>query len=127
MTKAQQRAFNQKRSKELSKSMRDSLAETRRSNKRINDMLKQVKTYRAPSSHVGLRDFMIQQLETSLSSVDYYLKELAKEVVTDHYCVALESARSDIEYHTKEYLEEVKRTEERNLWIKQLFDSLPSA
>jgi hypothetical protein len=82
--------------------------------------------------HKKFKDFMVQQLTDSISSsssgLNYYKEEqqkLSTRTPLEHFNIELDKARRDVSYHKKEWDEEVKRTEERNKWIKSLRDSLP--
>jgi hypothetical protein len=96
-------------------------------NARLSAMEQQVSLWHPPSSdHNGLKTFMLQQLDISkhdLAWHDVYAK-VEKTNPNDWLSERLKNVRHDIEYYSKEYEEECKKTEKRNLWIKQLRDSL---
>ena len=97
--------------------------------KKYKAMLRQVKAWQPPSTeHIEFKNFMISQIEQSIRfdcSNSYYIdnppqlltgrKWLEKNIAT---------ALKDIDYHTNEYIKEVERANNRNLWLKQLRESL---
>ncbi len=92
-------------------------------------MLEQVKAWQPPTpEHQGLKDFMIQQISTSIEhDCDIkWLKSLKPKKMTDADWISkqIESAKSYLEYHTKENKEEIERARERTAWIKALRKSL---
>ncbi len=97
---------------------------------RYLDMLVKVKEWQPPTpDHVNLKEFCIKQLEESLkwdcgSLEDYNPENVVKDTPEEQLNKQIESCLWEIEYHAKQWDEEVKRTNERNLWIKQLKESL---
>jgi hypothetical protein len=94
-------------------------------------MLKQVHAWSPPSpEHVGLKDFMIEQIESSIKHdlmKDYYEKRLCEIKCSSGAQwkkTMIESKVRDIEYYAKEHEEEKSRVESRNSWIKALRKSL---
>jgi hypothetical protein len=91
-------------------------------------MLKEAKDWTPPTAdHIGLKDFMIEQIESSIKwdcntsydtppekeSIDEFLKERRKDI------------QRDIVYHEEEYAKEVAKAKERTDWIVKLKQSLP--
>lgn len=115
----------------------DYLAEVERYEKRIADstelrnkynaMLAQVVQWDAPTvDHLKLKDFMIEQLRSSIDfdcSTDYYTKP---EPLVGSVWLAqrITKARESVAYHERENAQEIERTNSRNAWIKALRDSL---
>jgi hypothetical protein len=115
----------------------DYLAEVDRHEKRIteatelrnkyNAMLAQVVQWQPPTAdHVKYKEFMIEQLRSSIDfdcNTDYYTKP---ERLTGSEWLAqrITKARESVAYHEREHAQEVERTENRNGWIKALRDSL---
>lgn len=109
------------------------LVETATSKARYTSMLHNVRAWTPPTSdHQGLKDFMIEQLESSLehdcSNMErYYAKQLDELTILnavewrDDW---LESLNKDLVYYTKEHEDEIKRTSDRTQWIKDLRESL---
>jgi hypothetical protein len=92
-------------------------------------MLKQVRAWQPPSSdHIEFKNFMIQQIETSIKydcNTECYTQYAPKHLSGKEWLTAkIADAQKDIDYHTKEYKEEIERTNGRNLWVKQLRNSL---
>lgn len=109
--------------------------------KRYDKMLVKVYNYTPPSpDHKNFKQFMIEQLKDSIKfdcGGDYYEENLEREIKEYDSLVnsdlaflqqkKKELAKSflrDIEYYTKKRDEEIKRTNERNRWITQLYNSL---
>ncbi len=98
---------------------------------RMNAMLAKVVQWGSPSSdHDGLKKFMLEQLRSTIDfdgDGSFYEKELLnlrQLSAIEYKHKQITKALKDIEYHHKEHVEEVTRTENRNIWIKQLRDSL---
>lgn len=95
---------------------------------KYNDMLIKVKNWQPPTSdHFGLKDFMIQQITSSMDfdcGTTYYEKPI--ELLTGEQWLLnkKQSLFNDIDYHTKEHQKEVDRVAQRNQWIKQLRESI---
>lgn len=90
-------------------------------------MLARVKAWMPPSeNHVNFKNFMIQQIEESIKfdcsnhTLDFKEKLSWEEWKRKQ----INRINHNIDYHEKEYAKEVERTNERNLWIKQLRNSL---
>lgn len=97
---------------------------------RLEEMEKLVLAWEVPTpDHQGLKDFMLQQLNTSKTGMsDWASKTLAEaqeKSEIEYYQDALKSAKCDIEYHTKKHDEEVERTNKRNQWLADLRESVP--
>lgn len=94
---------------------------------RYENMIAEVNKWEAPADHNNLKKFCLEQLEYSLKcdvSESYYDEEIAKESTDEWLNRNIERCERDIKYYTDEWIKEVKRVEERNLWIKQLRDSI---
>jgi len=96
--------------------------------KRYDNMLEQVEKWKEPSQeHIKFKVFMTNQLKDSIKgdcSSYYEDLEVKKEDCNTYYNRNLEHIEEDIEYYSKQWARELKITKERNLWIKQLRDSL---
>ncbi|MFA5299265.1 MAG: hypothetical protein WC389_13835 [Lutibacter sp.] len=97
--------------------------------RKYNDMILKVEAWQPPTpDHVGLKDFMLQQLRESIrfdNMCDYYsdnppIKLSGKEWLDREK----QRARKDFIYHNDEQIKENNRTNDRNKWIKDLRDSL---
>jgi len=84
--------------------------------------------------HVGLKDFMIEQIEKTIDfdcKTDYNEREL-KEVESELNSLdakiirvaLLAKANKDFAYHTKEYKADLKRCADSNKWVSDLMNSL---
>jgi len=99
--------------------------------KRYQKMLKKVKNWEQPSAdHKGLKDFMIEQLESSIAydcDGDYYEREeklLEKLTFDEWYEQKKNEVNRSLEYFAAENKKEVERAAERNKWILALYESL---
>ena len=98
--------------------------------KQYKAMLEEAKAWQPPSAeHVGLRNFMIQQIEDSAKfddMGDYYEKQqpvkLSGLVWREKKCA---EASENIGYHAAEYVKECERVAGGNQWMRQLRGSLP--
>jgi len=95
---------------------------------KYEDMLEQVKTWTPPTSdHTELKSFMIQQITDSIRhdcsvSPEFYPRiSLSPE---EYRLKRIKELGKDIKYYSEEYERELERTKSRNLWIKQLRESL---
>jgi hypothetical protein len=94
---------------------------------RLNNTLREVEAWNPPTEeHKELKSYAIDQLK---QTIEYdcstkYLSEPVKLDPIEWFNEKIERCKKDIEYHTKEWNEEVKRTNNRNKWVKQLRDSL---
>lgn len=93
---------------------------------RYDNMLHWVRKWKPPTpDHKGLKDFMVDQLESSIKfdcEHDFRLKP--PESVETWYGSQVASATRDIEYHKNAMAEETKRCKERSEWVKSLRESL---
>ena len=92
-------------------------------------ILEEVKNWNIPTEeHRGLKDFAIQQLEDSMKwdcDVKYYTEQIIKRKSVEKYKKErIERLKENIKYYTEKNQEEIDRVKERNLWVKQLRDSL---
>lgn len=88
-------------------------------------MLSKVKSWIPPSSeHEGLKNFMIEQIESSIK-FDCYEPDVPTLPTPEEWANAkLQSIAWNIDYHTKENSKEIERVASRNKWIKQLKESI---
>lgn len=116
-----------KQAKEI-KRHQDWLAREKAENARLVEMDAQVRAWEPPTSnHKGLKEFMLEQIDTSLNATGYIEESLERhQALTPlkYYEEALDRARSDIEYHMKADAEERARVDGRNQWVAQLRASL---
>jgi hypothetical protein len=96
---------------------------------RYEAMIAQVQAWDPPSQdHVEMKSFMLKQLRDSIDfdcSSDYDDRPVKRDSKKWH---AQESKRlrESIAYHVKSHAEEVERTRGRNVWVRQLRESLKS-
>ena len=107
--------------------------ELAKNKKRIADykaMLVNVKNWQPPTKeHFRFKEFMIEQLESSLyaDSYEYYERELKKlkRMTYKDYCDILkQDADCAVKSYTEEIEKEKARTEKTNKWLTDLFKSL---
>lgn len=96
-------------------------------------MLAQVEAWEPPTSdHQGLKEFMVQQLTSSIGGArvdmpSYWEERLEKEIAKSpkqYVTEEIAELHRTIARSVEEYAKEVERTESRNLWLKQLRESL---
>jgi len=92
-------------------------------------VLEEVKAWEVPSDeHIKLKEFAVNQIEESIKwdcNTSYYTDhEIKMEDVHEYRERQIKRFEEDIIYYTKGNKEELDRINERNLWIKQLRDSL---
>ncbi len=94
-------------------------------------MLKQAKSYKAPSKeHEDYKKFMVEQIETSLDfdcHSNYHQSEIdALQLLSGLHWrnKEIEKAKANIAYHTKGNNAEIERTNGRTQWVRLLKQSL---
>jgi len=97
--------------------------------KQYEAMLEKVKAWTPPSSnHQGLKDFMIEQITSSIGfdCNNKYYEENKPVLLTAEQWKAeqIRSLAWDIDYNTKEDQKEKERTKSRTEWVRMLRDSL---
>lgn len=95
---------------------------------RYNAMLAKVKAWVPPTpDHNELKTFMIEQLQSSMYfdvMDDGFYGDPVKSDGAKWLADRIESAECGIKYHAKKYDEEIERTNSRNKWISDLYNSL---
>jgi hypothetical protein len=95
--------------------------------KRYRDMLAKVEEWEPPTpDHVNLKAFMREQLTGSLDFDNFTLPAPKRLNGAAWKAQELARCRRDIAYHEKADREERERTAERNRWIQQLYEGLPT-
>ena len=115
---------------EAEKAFREkSRADDAKSRARYSLMLQRVRAWEPPSEeHAGLKEFMIEQLESSIkfdcheNSAHNRPPDPAKYTPEAWFLRAVEGAERSVLYHTKHNAEEIERTNGRREWIQALFD-----
>ena len=114
------------------------LAEIKKRNEENNDlmfkykeMLKKVDAWTPPTKdHRNLKSFMIEQLQSSMDFdcltdiYDEQERELTELTGEEWKRKTTSELISSMDYHQKHMNEEIKRTKERNEWVKALKNSL---
>uniref|UniRef100_A0A6H1Z8N4 Uncharacterized protein n=1 Tax=viral metagenome TaxID=1070528 RepID=A0A6H1Z8N4_9ZZZZ len=97
---------------------------------KYTNMLRMVKVWQPPTEdHIGLKDFMIEQIESSIKfdcDTSYYLEKhpiwLSGRQWKEQRLAEL---YRNLDSYLVENIKEINRTEARNIWLKQLRESLP--
>jgi hypothetical protein len=94
--------------------------------KKYDDMYAQVLAWAVPIEYTKLKEFMLQQIDTSRDDDKYILAREPKLAEPDEWLAAkVRSIRWNIEYHTKELADEKRRNGGRVDWINGLVAALP--
>ena len=92
------------------------------------EMLAKVRAWKPPTTdHEGLKEFMIEQIESSIDfdcNEKYWNKKSVRQAGAEWLSAKIEKAKRDIAYHTEEYEKECKRAKERTEWVSALRKSL---
>ena len=94
---------------------------------KYNVMLGKVEAWKPPSvDHVRFKQFMIEQIATSIDFDCGYCYNNVHEKLTGEEWLAQEEAklRKDITYYEAENAKEIEQIEGSNRWIKELRDNL---
>lgn len=92
---------------------------------KYDEMILKVKNWTPPTSeHEGLKEFMMQQINISYSDAEPYLQK--EELISGENWkdINLKRAINSLERHKKSNTEEIERTDGRNKWIDDLYNSL---
>jgi hypothetical protein len=94
---------------------------------RYRDMLAMVRGWVAPSSeHTKLREFMIEQLESSIEFDCRYQMPLPTRIAGAEYREQrIAELQRDVTHYQEEYGKELERTRQRNEWLRALRESVP--
>lgn len=107
---------------------RESLKKRNAENQRLNDMMADVSRWLPPTpEHKEFKEFMLEQLKTSLNSTTYSTENLAKAEAKsplEYYNEALSVAKRSIEYHAQHNLKEIELAWGRTEWVRHLRESL---
>jgi len=105
-----------------------SLADMRETRSKYKDMLAEAERYESPSeNHVEFKRFMISQIVKSIEwdCSESYMGDAPVKLSGEQWLEArIAKLDWDLNYHEKGHAEELDRVNERNLWIKQLRESL---
>jgi len=102
-----------------------SAAENRAQRAMYERLLAKVQVWVAPTeSHVGLKDFMIQQLQTTIEHDCYEPTPPKLQTAKEWLAESLKSARWSVDYHRKGWADDQARAAERTAWIRDLRKSL---
>lgn len=96
---------------------------------RYEAMLEQARAWEPPTAeHQGLKDFMVEQLESSIkfdcADIDRWYPEPQRKTGAEHKAAMIARAERDIEYHTEQIAKEAERAQDRTAWVRALRDSL---
>lgn len=92
---------------------------------RYETMLSQVQAWQPPSpDHNGLKDFMIEQLQTSIDADCSTTEVPVRPLPGEWWQQAVERAAMACASSAKNLEEEIVRTNSRNVWLRKLRESL---
>lgn len=87
-------------------------------------MLEKAEHWQPPTGeHQGLKDFMIQQITSSIQ-FDCHKYSFQQLTPNEWYAKEIESAEWNVNYHTKEKAAEEVRCEQRSKWVQELKASI---
>lgn len=93
---------------------------------RYNAMLAEVVQWKPPTSeHVGLKDFMVEQLRSSIDFDDHEPEAPAHLSGPAWRAMEIGIVRGNVKYYEKSLREERERVRGANQWIDALYESLP--
>ena len=103
--------------------------EMRQMKRNYDTMLKKVKKWNPPTiEHVNLKNFMIQQIEMSISYDIHDYSSLYSDIITEspeeYYETRLRELNDEYQRVKSKYEAELRKVEESNRWIDQLHKSL---
>lgn len=102
----------------------ESNANNRKALENYQAMLDKVRAWTPPTDdHHGLKRFMIEQLESSISYDSFEYDSPTRMDPIKWHQERIDNCNELIDYHTKNYREEVVRVKERNQWIRDLVNS----
>lgn len=109
--------------------VRESIEKTRRTIAAYKDMLYKVVQWEPPTpEHVEMKDFMIEQIKSSIKFDDaetYHLERPVKRLSGEEWLAkAIAETKYSIDYHTEQNQKEIERVAARNKWVQDLRDSL---
>jgi hypothetical protein len=96
---------------------------------RLQAMRAKVADWEPPTSeHVGLKEFMIQQLDETVSfdGTPYHSDSPKRMSAKEWMAKQVNELTRTLAYHTEENRKEIERTNGRNTWVAQLRASLKS-
>lgn len=117
----------EKEYKEKEEFRKERIKECKALRKKYDAMLVAVRNWCPPTAeHRSLGNFMEEQIRISYGDCDisYYEKPIEKLSVGEYRKTKLVELSKDLEYHMKADKEEEERVKGRNLWLKQLRESL---
>lgn len=128
LTTSQTEIEAQKEYEEKLKAKEDQIRKAIKIKNQYMAMIRQAQEWEPPSNdHVELKDFMIDQINRSMSDCDtsYYKNKNIEFLTGEEWKQKeIDGCLTDIEYHTIEHNKELERISQRNKWIKQLRESL---
>lgn len=113
---------------EENRSMLAGLEHAKQKNATYEKVLAEVRKWEPPTpEHNGVKDYAIEQIEMCMDSdYSFYEKRIGrpKMPAREWLDFKIERMKENIDYHKKEWMKEKARCESRNLWIRQLKESL---
>lgn len=93
---------------------------------RYLEIKEEVKKWEPPTpEHVNLKTFALEQLSMSIDAdCSVFTFNIEKQDAQDYLNKQIKSCEDNIAYYKEKIEEEIERTNKRNQWNKELFDSL---
>lgn len=112
-------------------SMEEGIRKAEETRAQYEAVLKEARAWTPPTSdHVGLKEFMIKQIEDSINfdcDTTYYQNHKPAKLSGSQWLLQkVQSLEKDLEYHKQENIKEIERTDSRNGWIAALRKSIPA-
>jgi len=119
----------------VSAELEEALEERKKNDQKKQELLERytkmriaVQAWQPPTArHTGLKEFMLEQLNKSISfDCSSYWPPIPEKVSSGEWRARkIEQVLKDIDYHTRGNLAEIELTEDGNNWIRALYASLP--
>ena len=108
------------------KDCEDSIQENKDLRLKYETMLTKVNNWKAPTSkHIPLKEFMVEQIQSSIKHDCYYVPTTPKKQTPQEWLDAqIKSAQWNVDYHKKEWEESLERNKGNNNWVRNLKESL---
>lgn len=127
MSERERTAFGKQKQAAEIRQAEEIIAKETIENARIDEAMMNVAAWEPPTKdHVGLKEFMVEQLNTSRNDMSYWHEAIAKakkKSPSAYYIEELNSAARSIDRYEEEDRKEIERTNGRNEWVRQLRDS----
>jgi hypothetical protein len=131
MTLSERVEYGQEKQKAAVQQRQELIESAKKAARKLILMKAKVLAWEPPSSdHVGLKNFMLEQIDSTLQfdgRADGYtdeIKNLEMRPFEQFFRDSVEEAQNSIAYHIEQDREELERTHSRTAWIQDLRNSL---